>query len=88
MRGPETPVDVDGFSAGFGSSGAHAPLRREPQTAITDKAAALPLVIAERFEFGSELGHGERLMVVPPAPGLVCSNIVAFGLAWSLGVAG
>jgi len=60
-------------------------LRCEPQTAITDKAAALPLVVAKGFEFGCELGHGERLMVMRPAPGLVCHTQFARGQGRAVG---
>jgi len=43
--------------------GARFELGCKPQTAIADNAAALPLIVAKRFEFACELWQRKRLVV-------------------------
>src|SRR4029453_3408354 len=63
---------ISGFGLSVGGSWrARFELCCKPQTAIEDNAAALPLVVAKRFEFACELWHRQRLLVVHSAPGLV-----------------
>jgi hypothetical protein len=54
---------ISGFGLSVGGSWrARFELGCKPQTA--DNAAALPLVVAKRFEFACELWHRQRLVVV------------------------